>query len=157
MARMTQITALAIALSVAAFGAEKRLPEGRGEDASVSITATVLDAEHIRQAVGSDFNNLYTVLDVRITPRGDKPLDVRLDSFILRSQANGDHSGPLVAGQIAGSGELVLKRSYGARSGPGQPRPIEGTSLEMKDDDKQNPTLDALKKKILVEKSTSEP
>jgi hypothetical protein len=159
MAHIRRITTIAyvLVLCSALSGSEKRLPAGQVQDASVTVTATLLDAEHVRQAVGSDFNNLYAVLDVQITPKGDKPMAVRLDDFILRSEATGEHSGPLVASQVAGSGELVVARSYGNRSGPGQPRPIEGTKIEMREDDKQNPALEALKKKILAEKTTSQP
>lgn len=137
--------------------AAKKQLMGQAEDGSASISATVLDAEHIREAVGSDFENNYTVLDVHLTPRGDKPLPVRLDDFILRSEANGEHTGPLVAGQIAGAGAMVMKRTYADRSGPDQPRLLESTKVEMKNDAAGNPALDALKKTILAEKTTAEP
>ena len=95
---MRRIVSLALLFCAALPAADKKPPQGVGEDESVTIAASILDAEHVREAVGSDFNGQYTVLEVRVTPKGGMPLDVRLDNFILRSEADGDHSGPLVAG-----------------------------------------------------------
>jgi hypothetical protein len=153
---MSRIVSFVLVLCAALTAADKRLPQGLVEDESVGIAATVLDAEHIREAVGSDFNGEYTVLEVRVTPRNGMPLDVRLDNFILRSESDGDHSGPLVAGQIAGAGELVVKRTYAGKSSPGNPGLLTGTSVELKDAPAQDAVLDALKKKILAEKVTGD-
>lgn len=153
-----KIIFVTLALCVVLVAGEKKSPQGQVEDGSVTITATVLSAEEVRQAVGSDFDNNYTVLDVRVAPKGSGPYLVHLDDFILRSQASGEHSGPfLTAGQIAGAGALEVERTYGNRPNPDSPRSIEGTKLSMKDDDKANPALEALKKKMLTEKTVSEP
>jgi hypothetical protein len=147
-----------LALYAVLGAADKKSPQGQAEDESVAITATLLSAEQLKQAVGSDFDNNYTVLDVRVVPKGGKPYLVHLDDFILRSEASGEHSGPfLVAGQIAGAGALVVERTYGNKPNPDSPRVIESTKVEMKDDDKPNPALDILKKKMLSEKTVSEP
>ncbi|HEX4274351.1 MAG TPA: hypothetical protein VHZ74_03300 [Bryobacteraceae bacterium] len=146
------------AVCTALIATDKRSPEGQVEDDAVSITATLLSADQLRQAVGTDFDNNYIVVDVHIAPKGGMPYAVSLDDFILRSESSGDHSGPfLSAGQIAGAGALVVERSYGNRSNPDSPRPLEGTKLEMKADEKGNPALDALKKKMLASKTISEP
>ena len=154
---MRRIVSLALLFCAALPAAEKKPPQGVVEDESVTIAATILDAEHVRDAVGSDFKGQYTVLDVRVTPKGGMPLDVRLDNFILRSESDGDHSGALVAGQIAGAGELVVKRTYAGKSSPGNPGLLTGTSVELKDAPTQDAVLDALKKKILAEKVTADP
>lgn len=154
---LKRIVSLALLVGAVLPAANKRLPQGMVEDESVAITATILDAEHLRQAVGSDFNAEYTALEVKVTPKGGMPLDVRLDNFILRSESDGDHSGPLVASQIAGSGELVVKREYAPRSSPGNPNLIAGTTVEMKKDPAQDSVLEALKKNILAEKVTADP
>jgi len=154
---MRRIVSFALLLCAALPAAEKRPPQGLAEDESVAIAATILDAEHIREAVGSDFNGEYTVLEVRVTPKGGMPIDVRLDNFILRSESDGDHSGPLVAGQIAGSGELIVKHTYAGKTSPGNPALLTGTSVELKDAPAQDAVLDALKKKILAEKVTADP
>src|SRR5580692_10692615 len=101
----------------------KKSPEGHGEDESVAITATLLSPQQLIDAVGSDFDNNYTVLDVRVTPKGGKPYLVHLDDFILRSESSGEHSGPfLAASQIAGAGALMVKRTYGHRVNGDSPR-----------------------------------
>jgi hypothetical protein len=146
------------ALAATVFAGEKKSPQGQAEDGSVAITATLLNAEQLKQAVGSDFDNNYTVLDVRLAPKGDKPYLVHLDDFILRSEQSGEHSGPfLAAGQIAGAGALEVERTYGNRSNADSPRPIEGTRLTMKTDGQASPALEVLKKKMLSEKTVSEP
>jgi hypothetical protein len=138
--------------------ADKSPPQGRGEDDSVAITATLLSPQQLIDAVGSDFNNDYTVLDVRVTPKGGKPYLVHLDDFILRSESSGEHSGPfLVASQIAGAGALVVKHTYGNRVNADSPKPLDGTKVEMKDDAKADPALDALKKKMLAESTVTDP
>ncbi len=148
----------AVVLCAVIFAGEKKSPEGHGEDDSVAITATVLSPERLIQAVGSDFGNNYTVLDVRVAPKGGKPYLVHLDDFILRSESSGEHSGPfLAASQIAGAGALVVKQTYGHRVNGDSPRPLEGTKLEMKDDAKADPALDALKKQMLAESSVTDP
>jgi hypothetical protein len=148
----------ALALCALLQAGEKKPPQGQGEDESVAITATVLSAEQLKDAVGSDFDNNYTVLDVRLTPKGGKPYLVHLDDFILRSEASGEHSGPfLVASQIAGAGALVVERKYGNRPNADSPRPLDGIKVEMKNDASADPALDALKKKMLSEKTVSEP
>lgn len=148
----------ALVLCAAISGSEKKSPEGHGEDESVAITATLLSPAQLIQAVGSDFDNNYTVLDVQVTPKGGKPYLVHLDDFILRSESSGEHSGPfLAASQIAGAGALVVKHTYGNRVNVDSPRPLEGTKLEMKDDAKADPALDALKKKMLAESTVTDP
>jgi hypothetical protein len=142
----------------AVLGADKKSPQGHGEDESVAITATLLSPEQLIQAVGSDFDNNFTVLDVRVTPKNGKPYLVHLDDFILRSESSGEHSGPfLAASQIAGAGAMVVKHTYGHRVNGDSPRPLEGTKLEMKDDAGADPALDALKKKMLAESTVTEP
>jgi hypothetical protein len=147
----------ALALCSALMAADKRSPQGTAEDESVAITATILSAEQIKEAVGSSFDNDYTVLDVHVTPKGGKPYTVHLEDFILRSESSGDHSGPFVAAQIAGAGALEVARTYGNKANPDSPRVIESTKVEMKNDEKPNAALDALKKKILAEKVVSGP
>jgi hypothetical protein len=148
----------ALALCVVVSAADKRPPQGHGEDESVSITATLLGPEQLRDAVGSDFDNNYAVLEVRLVPKDNKPYPIHLDDFILRSESSGEHSGPfLTASEIGGAGALVVGRTYGNRANVDSPRPIESTKVEMKDGIGADPALDALKKKMLTEKTVSEP
>jgi hypothetical protein len=149
------VAALAVCATITA--GEKKAPQGRAEDDSVAISATLLSLEQVHEIFGSDFDNNFTVLNVTVSPKDGKPYAVRLDDFILRSESSGDHGGPLAAGEIAGSGTLVVERTYGNRPNAESQRPIEGTKVQIKDSDKANPALDTLKKKILIEKTTAEP
>jgi hypothetical protein len=148
---------LAANLSGNADAKEKKDPQGNVEDESVAITATILSPEEIKDTFGTDFDNNFIVLSVNVAPKGGKPYEVRLDDFILRSESNGEHSGPLIAGEIAGQGALVVQRLYGNRPNADSARPIEGTKVQVKEDDKANPALVALKQKILAEKTTGQP
>ena len=131
--------------------------QGHGEDESVAIEATVLTPDQVTEAVGSDFGGAYAVLEIRIKPKAGKPYAVRPDDFILRSESSGEHSGPLLAGQVAGAGEMVVKRTYAARPNPESPAMVSGMKVEMKDDLGGDDHLDAVKKKMLAEQTTSEP
>jgi len=153
-----RIACLALVLCTALVAGEKKSPQAQGEDDSVAITATILSPEQLREAVGSDFNNAYIVLDVHIAPKGSKPYQVHLDDFILRSEASGEHSGPfLYASQIAGAGALEVKNTYGNRANVDSPKPIEGTQVTMKDSVKADPALDALNNRMLAERTATGP
>lgn len=151
-------TALALVLCAALSGGDKRQPQGHQEDDSAAITASVVTPDQLVQEFGSNFNNDYIVVEVRIAPKGGKPYNVHLDDFILRSESSGEHTGPfLAASQIAGGGELVLTQTYGNRRNADSPRPLESTTVKMKDDSKADPALDALKQRMLAEKTITEP
>ena len=147
-----------VLLGASVWAADKKAPQGHGEDDAVALTATLLSPEQLKQTLGSDFNDEYLVLEVNVAPKGNKPYQVHLDDFILRSDASGEHSGPFTsAGQIAGGGNLKVERSYGNRENPDSPRPVTGTKLQLKVDEKADPELDVLKKKMLPEKIVTEP
>ena len=145
-----------------AFGADKRLPQGQADNELVTITAMIIPPEQVRQEFGSRLDGNFTVLEVHVSPKGDKPYDVQLDDFVLRAESDGEHSGPLAASQIIDTGALVIKQTYAPRSNAQMPQMIGGTKVEMKDDlgqnhaDESQDTMDALKKRILAEKAISE-
>jgi len=137
--------------------ADKKPPQGHEEDASVAVTATIVSPDQLVQEFGSDFHGDYIVLEVKISPK-DKDYPVHLDDFILRSESSGEHTGPfLVASQIAGAGALVVTNTYGNKANIDSPKPLQSVKVEMKDDAKPDPALDALKKRMLAEKTVSEP
>ncbi|MES1261099.1 MAG: hypothetical protein ABUS49_05115, partial [Acidobacteriota bacterium] len=106
-------------------------------------------------------------------PKGGKPLDIRLDDFLLRSDQTGEHTGPLAAAQIAGQGALVVKRGDPPRSktgfgggfggimmgggAMGAPDTTDRTKVEVKESAEKDPMLATLKRKILSEKTIGEP
>ena len=81
---------------------------GEASDASVTINAVFMDAAAVQQATGSDFKNSYTVVEVTVTPKGDKPLTLQPDDFLLRISSDSDSSGPMVASQVYGAGSAIV-------------------------------------------------
>jgi len=167
----TMVLLCALAGDFPAKAREKKLPSGDASDDRVSLTASALDSAELKQIFGSDFDNNFAVVEVTLTPKGDQPLDIHLDDFLLRSDQTGEHSGPFMASQIAGSGTLVVHQAEqrggkggfgggfggimmgGGGMGPGQAS--EGKA-EIKDSGKRDPMLEVLKRKILAERSVKE-
>jgi hypothetical protein len=149
-----------------AMARDHKLASGEAANEAVSMTATVYDAEQVKESVGTGFDQDYIVLELKMHPKTPAPYDVKLDDFILRNENSGEHSGPLAAGQIAGSGMLIVKTDGSANQrkggfsvgiggmmgGPGGGGGGETRSVEMKDDTPGGSQLDVLKKKILAEK-----
>jgi hypothetical protein len=170
---MKPIIAAALLLSVALWARDKKLPSGDASNELVDAAGTVLDEDQMQQTFGTDFGKIFTIVEMTLTPRGDKPLDVHLDDFLLRSDQTGEHSGPLAAAQIAGQGTLVVHqngnqtgRTKGGWNmggvmmgggGMGSAEPPPESKTEIKNSDKRDPILDVLKRKILAEKSISAP
>jgi hypothetical protein len=82
------------------------------QDVEVSATV-VLDREEIKQLVGSDLDGHYVLVNVTVTPKFGKEIDVRRGDFLLRTDKDGDRSAPYVGSQIAGKGALVVTQKYG--------------------------------------------
>jgi hypothetical protein len=107
---------LALAATLAA-GGKKAPATGRGETETVEVTATLYpDKDSIKQLLGTDLDGYYTVVDVRVMSRFGKEIDVRRDDFVLRTDKDGEKSGPLAPSQIAGRGALVVSET-GTRGG----------------------------------------
>jgi len=169
---MRRFLAAVLIFSAAAVAGDKKLPSGDASNDVVEATGVVLDAEHLDETFGSNFGNMFTVIEMTLTPKGGKPLEVHLDDFLLRSSQTGDHSAPFAAAQIAGQGTLVVHqtdqtgRSKGGFSGGlggiymggmGSAAPPPEAKTEIKNSQKRDPLLDVLKRKIMAEKSISEP
>src|SRR5262249_42478233 len=69
-----------------------------------------LDPEAVKQLVGNDLGGHYIVVQMTVTPKGDKPLNVQLSDFQLFSEGDGDRSQPSTPAEVAASDSLVLKR-----------------------------------------------
>jgi hypothetical protein len=169
---MKRTIAVALMLCAAAWSREKRLPAGEASNDTVKVAATCLDAEQLKETFGTDFDNMFSVIEVTLTPKGGKALDVHLDDFLARSEQTGAHGGALSASQIAGQDALVVhqddvKKGKGGISwgggfggmggGGGGGAPPPETRTEMKKSDKRDPLLDVLKRKILADKPVNEP
>lgn len=114
-----RLPALALVLCFSLAGAGKKAPpSGRGESESIVVTATLLpDKEAIKERLGSDLGGHYVVVDVRIASRFGREIDVRRDDFLLRTDKDGERTGPFAPSQIAGRGALVISQTGAGGSG----------------------------------------
>jgi hypothetical protein len=178
------VTLTALALSWPGQAADKKAI-GQAANDTVEITAIAYtNKDEIRQLLGEEMESGIVVLDVRVNPKGDKPLKVSRDDFMLRSDKDGQASGPFAPSQIAGNSVLVVSTTGGGggimadEGGPvwggigGPPRRMGGdggvignsggpgtttATIHSGGKDKENPLLAVLKEKILPEKETAEP
>ncbi|HLN01017.1 MAG TPA: hypothetical protein VK335_17135 [Bryobacteraceae bacterium] len=137
-----------------------------GENDVLEITATAIaDPESVKEVLGSDLGGHYILMDVRLVPKEGRKLAVRLDDFVLKTDKDGEKTGPFVPSQIAGKGSIVVTQEGGGRGGFGVGPMSMGTAdisqahttVKSGANEKPNPILDVLKEKILPEKETEAP
>lgn len=171
---MRRIAALLVLTAALLSAADRTAPRGHAENESVTLDVALWDLEKLRDTFTSDFQNQYVVAEITLTPKAAAGLDLRLDDFLLRSDTTGDHTGPMSAYQIAGTGGLVLKTGQqqqeqnqpkkkktrfslpgiGSSSGPGMPPPpatANNTTAEMDSQEEENPLLKLVKEKVPAE------
>jgi hypothetical protein len=163
-------------------------PEARGENESVVIAATVYTKpEAVKEVLGSDLGGHYIVVALEVTPRFGKEVAINRDDFVLKTDKDGERSGPFAPSQIAGRGAMVVRGTGGAGAtgmhdndgpiwgggypgSPGPPRRLGGDGVgsagapagaEAKtrtgSHEKEDPMLDVLKQKELPETKTDKP
>ncbi len=148
-------TILTLFVAVIASGASGP-PTGKASDASVEIAAVFMDAAAVQQATGSDFRS-YTVIEVTVTPKGGKPLELQPDDFLLRISSDSESSGHMAASQVYGAGgSLVLHSSQETigitRNDPG----YSGLTVAPSSSTVPKETINALQSKMLPAKTTSD-
>jgi hypothetical protein len=176
---------LLVSLPLLLAAAEKPAPEAKGANAGVALSATLYNGKDaVREQLGSDLDGYFILVKVELTPKGDKPLVVSRDDFVLRSYKDGQWCQPYAPSQIAGRAELVVSPTgrggvaaeqggpvFGAPGGIGMPGRLPGStgtlgtpttddgSVQAKTETaaKEDPVLAVLKAKILPEKKTSTP
>jgi hypothetical protein len=168
---MKRIIAAALFFCAVGWSGEKRPPTGEAMNEAVGITATYVDSDELKQIFGTNFDNMFAVIEVTLTPKGGKPLDIHLDDFLIRSEQTGDHSGPLASAQIAGQGTLIVHKPDESKKGKGGGWSMGGLGIgmgggggappaesrtEIKNSETRDPLLDVLKRKILAEKPATE-
>lgn len=172
----------------ASVAAEKKLPVATAGNGKLQITATLYqDKSDIKELLGSDLDGYFKVIRVELTPKGEKPLPVDRDDFLLRSYKDGQKSGAYEPSQIAGRGALVISTTssggvvlaedrgpiWGGLPGTGRPRRLGGVQPPVVGDtagqtaavatptggagEEENPLLAVLKEKVLPEREISEP
>jgi hypothetical protein len=101
-------TCVLLALAAIAPAADKPTPAGKASNERVELEAVVYaDKAAIRDQVGAELDGV-AIVRLRVTPRGDEPLKVAPDDFMLRSDKDGQRSQPFAPSQIAGDAALVV-------------------------------------------------
>lgn len=168
----------AMAVSVLFAGPKKVIsPETSAGNDQVDVVATITLAEdEVAQKLGADPGKGIVLLEVRIIPKTDKPLQVSPDDFILLAHDDGERAKPFEPSEIAGNGALVVSSttegtvkktssSIGlggmvAGGGGASPGNSKVTTLSSKMDTKSqgnDKLLEALKTKELPEKESAAP
>jgi hypothetical protein len=170
-------------LLLAAFSQGLPLLDGKDKKAYNEISAdTVLlagkayiDPAEIKQLLGYDLGGHYVVLQMTVTPKGEKPLNVQLNDFQMFCEADGDRTQPQTAAEIAATDSMVLKRGesgigslgeqtgtiwsgvgFGGRSGK-KKQDDTPTSTKMVKGTKDDNLKTVLTDKSLPEKETTQP
>jgi hypothetical protein len=168
-----------LAGSVASTWASKKVvsPATSASNEQVDIVATIsLSEDEVSQKLGGeDAGPGIVLLDVRVTPKTDKPIRVSPDDFILLAHDDGQRSQPFDPSELAGQGALVesVKSDSGKKTSgvsglggmvgigtggsPGNPRQTSVTS-KMDTKSEGNPNLlKALKAKQFPTTESIEP
>ena len=170
---------LAIAAASALLAGQKKVisPDTSAGNEQLDIVATItLDEAEIAQKIGADPGKGIALLQVRLIPKSDKPVQVSPDDFILLAHDDGERSKPFEPAEIAGNGALVITPKQqaaqkktaasigfggmiggGSGASPGNSKPVV---LDSKMDNKaegNQKLLDALKAKELPEKEITQP
>jgi hypothetical protein len=94
------------------------------DDVEVNATIT-LPEEQVAEKLGADPGKGIVLVQVRVTPRGEKALRISPDDFYLLSHDDGQRSQPFEPSQLAGKGGLVVAQGQGSGGGlastPGRP------------------------------------
>jgi hypothetical protein len=176
---MRTLAALGIVVLIAApVSAAKKVisPQTSAGNEQIDIVATIsLTQEEVTGKLGADPGKGIVLLQVRVTPKTDKPIEISPDDFILLAHDDGERSRPFTPAEIAGQGALVVANTAGAKptktgtsvgiggimgGSGGSPGNSKVTVLSSKMDTKSQGNqalLEALKAKQLPVKQSTEP
>jgi hypothetical protein len=158
------------------FAAKKVVsPNTSASNEQIDVIASItIPEEEVAQKLGVDPGKGVALLEVRVIPKTDKPVQVSPDDFILLAHDDGERSKPFDPAELAGQGALVVTNSsdtkvkktgssigfggiMGGGSSPGNPRVTTITS-KMDNKSKGNGTLlEILKAKQLPDKESTQP
>jgi hypothetical protein len=173
---MRNIVTILLAAASVAGAAEKGPVTTQAGNDKLAITATVYcTKDDIKQELGSDLGGYFIVIKLELTPKGDQPLAVSYDDFLLRSYKDGQRSEPFAPSQIAGRASLIVTSDGGGSMGGGRGPRFGGgigggtfgsgtadtssakATVKADNKEKEDPLLAVLKQKILPEKRTTDP
>jgi hypothetical protein len=179
--------ALLVSLLFIAQAADKKgLPNQAGNDDIELAGTIILDRPEIQTLLGADLGAGYAVVQIKVTPKAERPIQISADDFSLLSRKDGEKSPALSPSQIAGRGAMVVKQGrqltgLGTQSngpiwggiGPAQPRKLPGNggsagggpvesgkaeaSIDKESHAGENPLLQPLKAKGLADAETNKP
>ena len=150
-------------------------PQTSAGNELVDVVATIsLTQAEVAGKLGADPGKGIVLLQVRVTPKTDKAVQISPDDFILLAHDDGERSKPFTPAEIAGQGALVVTTSSDAKvkktgtsvgiggimggtgGSPGNPRATTTTSKMDSKSQGNDTLLEVLKAKQLPEKETSE-
>ncbi|MGC2658288.1 MAG: hypothetical protein WA324_10070 [Bryobacteraceae bacterium] len=128
MRKVVQCSFLLAAFAGAIFAGKKVIsPTTSGDNDSINVTATLfLKPDEVTQEIGADPGPDVVVLQVRVTPKIDKPISISPDDFILLAHDDGERNQPYDPAQIAGKGALIIKEQKQDSVGTNPIRPSIG-------------------------------
>lgn len=102
--------ALSLVASASLFASKKVIsPLTSASNDQIDIVATIsLSEDEVVQKLGADPGKGIVLLDVRVTPKTDTPVQVSPDDFILLAHDDGERSRPFDPSEIAGQGTLIV-------------------------------------------------
>lgn len=173
--RLLVSAGLILVSALSAFGAKKVVsPTTSASNEQVDIVATIVLAEdEVKQKLGADPGQGIVLLEVKVTPKTDQPVQVSPDDFILLAHDDGERSKPFEPEELAGQGAMVLSKTTdkgqktgssfglggmmgGVGGSPGNPTP---TAIKTKMDEKSKGNallLEALKAKQMPAKDSTD-
>jgi hypothetical protein len=168
------------AVSVLLGGPKKVIsPDTSAGNDQIDVVATIiLDEEEVARKIGADPGKGVVLLEVRVIPKTDKPVQVSPDDFILLAHDDGERARPFEPSELAGNGALVVSSTttggpkktgsaiglggmvMGGGGGGASPGNSKPTTLSSKMDTKSQGNeklLEALKAKQFPEKESAAP
>ena len=162
----------------ASFGAKKVISANTSAgNEQVDVVATLyMTEEDVTQKLGMDPGKGIALLEVRIIPKTDQPVQMSPDDFILLAHDDGERSKPFDPAQIAGQGAMVVSSATdktkkqtsgfggfggmiggGSGSSPGNSKPVTLSSKMDTKSQGNDKLLEALKTKQFPQKESVQP
>jgi hypothetical protein len=168
-----------VASAPAIFAAKKVIsPTTSAGNEDIDIVATIsLTEEEVTQKLGIDPGKGIVILQVRVTPKTDKSVQVDPGDFILLAHNDGERTKPFEPSELAGDGALVVKNTAdqktknkttssvgfggmavgGGGASPGNSKPVSLSATMDTKNQGNRELVTALKAKELPAKDTTEP
>ncbi len=107
--RLVQFTVWLLVCAIPLVAEKKVYNQVSGDTVALTGKA-IMDPEGIKQLLGYDLGGHYIVVQLTVTPKGEKPLNVQPNDFQMFCEGDGDRSQPQTAAEIAAADSMVLKR-----------------------------------------------